>query len=319
MSTLEWNRPQDRTYESGLDRGVLYLESGEAIPWSGLVSVDDAGTAETKEFYMDGIKFLATVSGRDWAGKIEAYTYPDEFAALLGIAEVEDGLYLDSQMGDRFGLSYRTIVTSPDYDQQPHYKIHLIYKAMAAIQEFSHQTLSSSTDPNPFEFEISAIPQWIPNRRPSAHVIIDTRKLDVNSREAIENLIYGTSTTDPVLPSVLDLAEIMSFGDRVVVVYNGDQTWTATGSNDDIVVTQSGYFTIKNVDAEYIDEDTYRFLYLDGVISFMLTTDTDGVPYYSLGYGGTNLNIDTDGVPYFLANFGNVVMEEDTDGVPYFI
>lgn len=39
MPGLVWDRVGDRTYESGLDRGVLYLPDGSAVPWNGLTSI----------------------------------------------------------------------------------------------------------------------------------------------------------------------------------------------------------------------------------------------------------------------------------------
>lgn len=321
MSKLEWNRPQDQIFEAGLDRGVIYVEDGPVVAWSGLSSVDDEGESTIREFFIDGIKYLAMVSPRDWKGKLVAYTYPAEFAELIGVAEMGDGLYVDSQVPGRFNLSYRTMISAPAVDTIPHYKIHLIYKVMASLAGFTSETLTSdATDPTGFEFELSAVPIQIPGRRPSAHIILDTRKMTDSTRTQLEDLIYGSDTQEPTLPTIPQLVDLLNYGDEVIVVDNGDGTWTATGSNANIqILDDEGHFAIHNVAAEYLSEDIYRFLGVDGSpAQLALIADTDGVPYVKLAESNSNMGIDFDGVPYFMPGASTGVIREDTDGEFYF-
>jgi hypothetical protein len=320
MPKLEWNRPQDRTYEAGLDRGVIYVEDGAAVAWSGLVSVEDGGESTLKEYYIDGIKYLAMVSPRDWKGTLTAITYPDEFAALIGIAELGDGLYVDSQAPGRFHLSYRTMVSTPETDTKQHYKIHLIYKVMASLGGFTNETLTSdAASLDGFEFELAAVPIKIPGYRPSAHIILDTREIDDVSLAALESIIYGDGVTEPSMPTIDQLKDLLTYADGVTVVDNGDGTWTATGSNANIRVRESdGYFEIDHVNAVYESEDVYRFLdVLGGDRVNSLALDTDNVPYLTEVVGTTNVAIDTDGVPFFKLGVSIVFMNYDVDGVPY--
>lgn len=318
MSRLQWDRPQDIIYETGLDRGVLYLDTGEAVSWSGLSSVSDSGETVTKEFYIDGQKYLTMVSGRDWKGSMEAYTYPDEFSHVIGIPEIADGLYADSQIPSQFGLSYRTIVVSPEMDTVKHYKIHLIYQVMASLGEFTHNTLSETSDPIPFQFDLSAIPQRILGHRPTAHLIVDTRNIDAGTRASLEALIYGSDTINAVLPTPNDLLDMLSFGGSVTVVYNGDGTWTATGSNENVYMTDLSHFQLDQVNAEYLSSTVYKFIGLDSVDPAMtLFADSDAVPYYAIGEGTFNVGIDSDGVPYFLPGASSAVVSEDLEG-PYY-
>jgi len=320
MSKLEWNRPQDRTFEAGLDRGVIYVEDGPVVAWSGLSSVEDGGESVVKEFFIDGIKYLATVSPRDWKGSLTAYTYPDEFAELIGIAELGDGLYVDSQAHGRFNLSYRTMITTPEVDTKQHYKIHLIYKAMASLSGFTNETLTGDgTDPTAFEFELTAVPIAIPGFRPSAHVILDTRKMDDATLATLEDIIYGTDLVDPAMPTIVELIDLLRYTGGVVVVYNGDGTWTATGSNKDIyMLDNDGHFQIDNVAAEYLSEDIYQFIGVGGEAIFTLVLDTDNVPYYKYGELMSHVDIDSDGVPFYTAGPSDAKLGEDTDGVLYF-
>lgn len=319
MPKLEWNRPQDQVFEAGLDRGVIYVEDGPAVAWNGLTSVDDDGDSDTREFFIDGIQYLSVVNARNWKGKLSAYTYPEEFSELIGIDAIGDGFYADSQMPGRFDLSYRTLVGSGAEGTQ-HYKIHLIYKVMAALSGFTNETLTNdAVDPIEFEFDLSATPIVIPNKRPSAHLIIDTRKVDPADVATLEGILYGTSSTNPSMPTIEQLLDILQYSDGVVVVYNGDGTWTATGSASDVFLTDDkGHFQINNVNATYLSEDVYEFFGIDALPAFVVLEDTDGVPYYVFSEGFSNIEIDSDGVPYFVEDGSGASIKEDTDGQPYY-
>lgn len=317
MSKLEWHRPEDFIFEAGLDRGVLYPEEGTAVAWNGLISVDDGGTSTIKDFYLDGIKYLSTVSARDWKGSLSAYTYPEEFSELIGVSELADGLFADSQMPGRFGLCYRTMVTAPEVDVKQHYKIHLIYNAMASLSSFSNNTLTSGgADPTAFNFELTTVPIRVPNKRPTAHFIVDTRDVDDTTLATLEELIYGTDESDPVLPDIEDLIALLLVG-GVVVTYNGDGTWTAVGSEDDITMFNFGRtFRIDNVAAIYlIPDEVYEFT--DAIGEITLSIDEDGTPYLDIGSTGTAVFQDTDDIYYFDAGSGGFELLEDEDAVVY--
>ena len=58
MTALVWDQVGERLYETGVDRGVLYLPGGSAVPWNGLISINEMVSREVKPYYIDGIKFL---------------------------------------------------------------------------------------------------------------------------------------------------------------------------------------------------------------------------------------------------------------------
>lgn len=320
MTKLEWHRPEDHVFEAGLDRGVLYPDGGSAVAWNGLVSVDDSGQSTIKDFYLDGIKYLSTVSARDWKGSLSAYTYPEEFAALIGIAELSDGLYADSQMPGRFGLTYRTMVSAPEVDTKQHYKIHLLYNVMAALNGFSNTTLTSaSADPTEFVFDLTTVPEIVPQHRPTAHFIVDTREVDGVTLATLEEIIYGSDTVEPSMPTVEALIALLLVG-GVVVVYNGDGTWTATGSEDDIHLFDfEKTFRIDNVDATYlIPDETYIFN--DAIGEITLSLDVDGVPYLDIASEeGVVVLQDVDDIYYFDIGVGGFELLEDDDAVVYVV
>jgi len=253
MTRIKWHMEEDMQVQAGLDRGVLYPANGKAVPWNGLVSVNESGSQQTSTYYVDGRRFLTTVTPREYSATISAVTFPDEFAEICGITEAADGLFLDSQVPDQFGLCYRTL-----YGDGKHYKLHLLYGVTAAMSDVQYETLDSSgTDPTPFEFEISAIPQPIEGYRPTAHVIIDSRNLSLTTLQNIENMVYGTYGVEAYLPTIQTLFDMMNYGDIVVIRDNGDGTWEAEGSYKYINVDEDGVFSIDNVTVDDHGDGTY--------------------------------------------------------------
>lgn len=254
MSRIQWGIDADKMVQSGLDHGVLYPQDKPAVAWNGLVSVNESGSQTTSTYYVNGRKFLTTVTPREYTATLSAVTFPDEFAEICGIVEAADGLFLDSQVPDQFGLSYRTW-----YSDGKHYKIHLLYGVTASMSDVQYETLTDgSNDPTPFEFEISAVPQAVEGFRPTAHVIIDSRNLDDLHLANIENMIYGTYNQEAELPLIQNLYEMMNFGDIVVIRDNGDGTWQAEGSYKYISVDEAtGEFTINNVTVDDHGDGTY--------------------------------------------------------------
>ena len=53
--------------------------------------------AEPNPLYADNIKYLNLISAEEFAASIEAYTYPDEFAACDGSAAIAAGVMAGQQ------------------------------------------------------------------------------------------------------------------------------------------------------------------------------------------------------------------------------
>lgn len=210
---LEWDKIGERTYETGVDRGVLYLpdETGEydtGVAWNGLVSVSESPSgAESTKQYADNMVYLNLVSVEEFACSIEAFTYPAEFAKCDGSAEPEDGVYIGQQPRSTFGLSYRTKVgtdTNPDKG----YKIHLVYGALAAPTDKAYNTVNDSPEAATFSWEISTTPvavQGHPTLKPTASIVIDSTKVGAEELAELEELLYGVKGEAPaadVAPSL---------------------------------------------------------------------------------------------------------------------
>lgn len=257
MTRLTWSNPKDRAYETGLDRGVLYPRDGQPVAWNGLTSVEEGGGEGAASYYVDGRPFLFLPKPKEFQATLNAFTYPDEFSAIMGVTEATDGMYLDSQMGDSFHLSYRTLVGNLAEGGEAGYKIHLIYNATVVPSAVSYTSAGSDINPVEFSWEIQAVPVAVEGYRATAHIVIDTRHMDPAKLAEIEVLIYGDDVTLPSIPDPQTIFDTLSYGDAIIIIDNGDGTWEALGSYHNIYLIGDGIFQIDNVNATDNGDGTY--------------------------------------------------------------
>lgn len=259
MTEITWDDRGSRLYEVGLDRGVLYLVSGAAVAWNGLVSVSESlvGASQTP-LYFNGQKYSDFLIPGDFAATMNAVTYPDELLELEGYGNSGTGLFVASQRAKRFGLSYRTLIGDDIEGLDFAYKIHILYNVVATVQNPRYQTLSDSNTPSEFSWSLSASPKPILGFRPSAHVVVDSRHVDPEVLADLERLLYGTAYS---LPRQLTPTQLLSYLERtptgISIIDHGDGTWSAAGPSTDITMTDATTFQIDNANSTVVDADTY--------------------------------------------------------------
>lgn len=212
MAVLEWDQAGQRRYETGIDHGVLYSPVGFAIPWNGLVSINETVSREVKPYYLDGIKFLEHTVLGDYSAKLSAFTYPDEMDELIGTVEFSPGVFLHDQPSSKlFHLSYRTMVAN-DLDGFDHgYKIHILYNLQATLSDTTMSTIGESVTAQTFEWTISGTTSsFVDGIRPTSHISLDSRRIDPAMLETLEEILYGSETKNPNLPPMLDLLNIIN-------------------------------------------------------------------------------------------------------------
>lgn len=210
MTALVWDQPGERRYETGIDRGVLYLPTGTSVPWNGLVSVTESRSQEVKSFYMDGVKYLDHAVPGTYSAKLQAYTYPDELDSLLGNTEIAPGVVAYDQRSGMFNLSYRTRVANDLGGVDYAYKIHLVYHLVASLSDFEFDTVADSVSAKPFEWTLTGTPDQLSGIRPTSHISLDTRMVDPDMLADLETLLYGSESTAPEMPSLIDLVGMVS-------------------------------------------------------------------------------------------------------------
>lgn len=218
MSKLEWDKVGEKFYETGTDRGVLYPQTGKdnaygkGVAWNGLTGITESpGGAEATDLYADNIKYGSMRSAETFSGTIEAYTYPKEFEDCDGSREIAEGIIIGQQNRVPFGLSYRTMIGNDVSSEDEDYKINLIYGATASPSEKAYSTINDSPEAITFSWEFDTTPVNVPgNFKPTAHLILDTRRLTKDQVKAIEDALYGTESAEAKLPLPEEVMSIIS-------------------------------------------------------------------------------------------------------------
>lgn len=209
MALLVWDQVADRLYETGISKGVLYEPDGNGVVWNGLTSVEEDDNNEVEPVYFDGVKIDDVVTIGDFSGTLRAFTYPDEFLVYEGTIQDQTGFYLTGQPKSQFCLSYQTKIGNSVSGVDLGYKIHILYNLTAIPSTKTYKTMSLETDPIEFEWTLSSIPEDIENYRPTAHVIIDSRKFNSTKLAALGVILYGDSTHTAHLPTLQSLMTLL--------------------------------------------------------------------------------------------------------------
>lgn len=214
MSKLTWDGTGERLYDTGVDHVVLYPQVENAYPtgyaWNGVTSISEKPSgAESNPVYADNIKYLNLTSAEDYGATIEAYTYPDQFAACNGSAEVYGGVYIGQQTRQHFGLAYRTLKGNDSEGTDYGYELHLVWNCQAAPSEMQHQTVNESPEPMTMSWEITTTPVILTTvnsvtgkvYKPTAHMVIKSWDADETMLAALEAKLFGDTSATAMLPS----------------------------------------------------------------------------------------------------------------------
>ena len=231
MTKLVWDASGSREYQTGVDHGVLYVDTaakkyGKAVAWNGLTAVTASPSgAEPTPLWADNIKYVTLTSAEEFAATIEAYTYPDEFAKCDGSYSVPvkngltapfSGITLGQQKRTPFGFSYRTIVGNDEKYNDFGYILHIVYGAMAAPSERAYATVNDSPEAITFSWSISTNPvavTAVDGLKPTATIDIDSTLVPAAFLTALEKIMYGSESADGYLP----------LPDEIIALYNATQ------------------------------------------------------------------------------------------------
>lgn len=216
MARINWDAEGQKFYELGVSKGVLFVKDtdgyGNGVPWNGLTAVNENPTGgEAQDLWADDILYASFRSAERYEATIEAYTYPDEFAACDGSVEIAPGAYLGQQGRKRFGFSYVTKIGSDADDSDPSaYRLHIVYGAAAKPSGKDHSTINDSPDAVTMSWEIDTLPVAVTGHKPTATFELDSRTVDAAKLKRIEDLLYGTETDEPKLPMPDEIINILT-------------------------------------------------------------------------------------------------------------
>lgn len=209
MTAIVWDRLEDRLFETGIERGVIYPVGGSAEAWNGLTTVVESLGREAKVYYQDGSKALIRLVAPGYKAKITAFTYPDILDELQGNQRMAAGVHLYDQQTDRFHLSYRTRIGNAVEDVDYGYKLHLLYDLIINPSDQTHSTISDQPAASTFDWDVEGT-QRLWGTKLVNHISIDSREVDPATLASIENQLYGTPSSDPVMPDLIDLLNSFS-------------------------------------------------------------------------------------------------------------
>lgn len=218
MSTLTWDNAGERLYETGVQKGVLYVRGadgnyGNGVAWNGLTAVTESPSgAEATALYADDIKYLNLMSNEEFGATIEAYTYPEEFAECDGSAALVEGVFIGQQKRSTFGLCYRTTLGNDAVGNDYGYKLHIIYGCLAAPSEKAYATINDSPEAITFSWEVTTTPVQVAGHKPTACVTIDSTKVATGTMAKIEAKLYGTEQDEPTLLLPDEIVTLLAAG-----------------------------------------------------------------------------------------------------------
>jgi hypothetical protein len=265
MGVLSWDAIGQHLFETGVDRGVLYRADGSGdytigYAWNGLTTVTESPTGgEASAQYADNIKYLNLISVEEYAGTIEAFTYPDAFAECDGSAQAETGVYVGQQPRKPFGFAWRTRVGNDLEGTELGYKIHMVWNAIAAPSEKAYTTINDSPEAMALSWEFWTTPIGFAvdgdyaDLKPTAYLCVDSTKVAPADLAELEDFLYGTIGDDPQLPTP----------DAVLAIFNAalvlaiPPATIAYNSGTDIVTIPSTTGIIYKVDGVTVPAGAY--------------------------------------------------------------
>lgn len=225
MSRIKWDQPNEHFYETGVSKGVLFVMGsngsyGKAIPWNGLSKVSEKPTGgDATSIYADNTKYLNIRALEEFEASIEAYTYPEEFAACDGSAQFAKGAIVGQQPRKTFAFCYRTEQGNDGAtagSAGAGYKLHIIYGCTASPSQKDYSTINDSPEAISFSWDLKTVPVEVGSGfNNTSCIIIDSLKADAEDLAALEDYIYGTDAgsgstgTDGALPLPAKVLEIL--------------------------------------------------------------------------------------------------------------
>lgn len=187
----QWDKSGEREYESGVDRGMVYVYNSAAsaeIPseysgkvqsnakgafWNGLTAFNESPEgADANDIYADNKKYLTLRAAEDYKFTIEALAYPAAFAAcngekaalsaVNGNGRVVPILRFGQQSRQTFGFCCRTNLGN-DEGPEKGYRLYIVYGATCDPSDKNHETENDNPDAATMSWSCSTVAQEIAN------------------------------------------------------------------------------------------------------------------------------------------------------------
>lgn len=266
MTRLTWGGVGSREYETGIDRGVLFVGNDPGVAWNSITEVEHSPSGgDARPFYIDGVKYLNEPALEEFEATLSAFYSPPEFDVCDGTKSFPRGLFATQQRRKSFGLSYRTKIGNDVDGINYGYKIHLVYNALAQPSQRKYTTLGKDPSADPLSWSLTSRKLPMPGTQRVAHLIISTLEAPERLIQQLEDIIYGTDTTISRLPSPTELYNMFTTTTDLTVTYiedgslfesdgsavillTGGLTGTVTIEHEDVIDNGDGTFTMPAFD-----------------------------------------------------------------------
>ncbi len=212
---LEWDKEGEKLYRTGVDMGVLSpkasgSETRKAVAWNGLTKVTESPEgAEATALYADNKKYLNLRSAETFKFTINAYMYPDEWMECDGSKEIAPGVFATAQTRKAFDFSYRSLIGNDTEGDKYGYELHFVYNATASPSSKDDSTVNDSPEATEMSWECDTTPVNCASCSPTAHFIVDSTKTDSEKLKQLEDILYGSETEEPRIPTPDEIVSIL--------------------------------------------------------------------------------------------------------------
>lgn len=257
LTRLIWDNTSERFFETGIDRGVLYVTETPGVVWNGLTAMEESpSVGEAKAYYLDGLQYLNLEAKEKFEATLSAFSSPREFDECDGTIAVGRGLFATQQSRKSFGLTYRTRIGNFTHGTDHAYKIHIVYNALAQPTQRNYSTINEDPSATPLSWKLTTKPRTVSGAMPTSHLFIDSRFTSEYLLSAIEDILYGTPTTPSRLITPEELVNM--FSDELVITLLEDGAYSAEGNA--VSVGLGGYFAIDHASVVVHEDGTFEVL-----------------------------------------------------------
>jgi hypothetical protein len=228
MTALTWDK---REFSYGIERVVLQVNGESAVAWNGVSSVADSSETTRGILYVDGLPVIQKAVRGSFSGEITSHTLPDQLSDLLELSRRKPPGNFSYKVNDL---------------------VHLVYNAYFTINEKTYDR----EDPSEFVISVETTPRGL--SLGTTHMIIDVSESNETSVSQIFDILYGSDTSDPRIPTDQEIFDIFEANSTFLVVDNGDGTFTVTAPSDMLVMLAVDRFELTSDSIRIVDPDTYR-------------------------------------------------------------
>lgn len=214
MSKLVWDATGERKFEVGVENVAIFPmtgnEYGAGVAWNGCTAFNiQPQGGEANKYYADDIHYLTLYSTETTDFTVEAYTYPDEFAACNGQADLTAGVKIGQQTRKAFGAAFINLIGN-DTDLQDHgKKLTLVYGCRVSPSEQGHSTVNENVEPGTMSWSGTTTPISVDGYKPTATVEIDSTIVGETAFKAVYDAVYGSESADARFLTPAEVATIV--------------------------------------------------------------------------------------------------------------